>query len=70
MKTYRYQDQAEKLANMRSTQGNESMNNLITTKAPKRLHYSGSDSLDFRVASAVLQKNEGHTYVVDVSTNI
>ena len=58
---------AEKLADLQSTQANESMNQMIARKAPKSHHYSGSESLNFRVSSAVAQKNEGFAYVTKVS---
>ena len=57
---------SEKLANLGSSNINENMNNIIARKAPKSLHFSGSESLDFRVSAAVAQKNEGHSYIVQV----
>ena len=54
-----YVQQSESLANLGSTQANESFNNLVSQKAPKRLHFSGSSSLKFRVDASVTQKNEG-----------
>ena len=44
----------------------EKLNNIVSSKAPKARHYGGSESNDFRVASAVLQKNEGRSYVSNV----
>lgn len=61
-----YAMNAEKLATLGSTQGNESFNRLVASKAPKANHYSSSSSLKFRVAASVLQKNEGHKYVMHV----
>ena len=58
--------QAEKLANLESTQANESLNNSIASKAPKARFYSGSESLNFRVGAAVSQKNLGHRPTYDV----
>lgn len=58
--------QANKLVNMDSSNKNESINHMIATKAPKVNHYGDSESLDFRVASAVCQKNEGHGYISQV----
>ena len=55
--------QAAKLAPLGSRQANESFNSIATSKAPKSRHYGGSDSQDFRIAAAVLQKNVGHQYV-------
>lgn len=58
--------QAKKLANLSSSQANESFNNTIASKAPKAKHYSASASLSYRVGTAVLQKNEGYSYVSKV----
>ena len=52
--------QAEKLAPLGSSQSNESFNNITTSKVPKSWYYGGSESQDYCVAAAVLQKNEGH----------
>ncbi|XP_077988114.1 uncharacterized protein LOC144442609 [Glandiceps talaboti] len=57
---------AKELARIGSSQGNESMNMVIASKAPKAKHYSGSTSFNYRVAAAVAQKNLGHTYVSQV----
>ncbi|XP_070573930.1 uncharacterized protein [Ptychodera flava] len=54
------------LVRIGSSQGNESLNMVIASKAPKAKHYSGSNSFNFRVAAAVAQKNLGHTYVSQV----
>ena len=54
--------QAAKLAPLGSSQA-KSFNNIATSKAPKTRHYGGSDSQDFRIAAAVLQKNVGHQYI-------
>ena len=56
---------AEQLAQLGSSQGNESFNMLLVRKAPKANHYSSSRSLSFRLAAAVSQKNEGYSYVPD-----
>lgn len=60
---------AEKLAPCGSTLSNESFNNTVASKAPKARHYSGSESLDFRVKAATCQKNVGHNYIPLVSFN-
>lgn len=59
---------AEKIAPAASTKEVESFNNVIASKAPKRCHYSGSESLRSRVNCAVAQKNMGHTYVSNINT--
>ena len=57
---------AERLAPLGSSQANESLNNTITSKAPKSRHYGGSESQDFRTAAAILQKNDGNVYTAQV----
>lgn len=52
--------------NLSSSQANESLNNTIASKAPKAKHYYASASLSYRVGTAVLQKNEGYSYVSKV----
>ena len=64
-----YADQTEKLANLGSSQANESFNNTVAAKAPKRLHLSGSESTSFRVAAATAQKNLGTKYLLKVCLN-
>lgn len=58
----KYANGSEKIAKCASTQSNESMNNLVASKNPKSKHYAGSESLCFRVAAAVSQKNVGSVY--------
>ena len=60
---------ADKLAPMGSSQQNEALNNVILSKLPKTKFYGGSESNDFRVAAAVLQKNTGKPYVSSVCTS-
>lgn len=57
---------AEKLANLSSSQANESFNNTLASKAPKSHHYSDSASFSYRLCAAVCQKNEGYSYVSGV----
>lgn len=59
-----------KLSNLGSTQANESLNKSIASKAPKHLHFSGSASLNYRVAASVAQKNLGHGYLRNVKYNV
>ena len=61
---------AGKLSNLGSTQGNESLNKTIASKAPKSNHYSGSASLNFRVAASIAQKNMGQSYLLAVSVKV
>lgn len=55
----KYSENVERLTNLGSSQANESLNFMISMKAPKAKHFGGSESLNYRVASAVSQKNEG-----------
>ena len=50
---------AEALNPNESTNANDSFNLVVTSKSPKMHHYSKSESLDFRIDSAVCQKNIG-----------
>ena len=61
-----YIDRSETLAHLGSSQANESFNKTVASKAPKSQHYSGSSSLNYRVAASVAQKNLGYSYLVDV----
>ena len=63
----KFHPKADQLADLSSTQLNESFNNSAAGKAPKNKYFGGSDSLDFRVAAAVSQTNEGCHYLLDVS---
>ena len=53
---------AKKLAPCGSTLRNESFNNSVASKAPKARHYSGSESLVYRVKAAACQKNIGQSH--------
>lgn len=63
---HKLQPKSKRLSKLSSSQSNESFNSTIASKAPKRLHFSGSASLGYRVSSAVLQKNEGYQYMSKV----
>ncbi|XP_011313324.1 uncharacterized protein [Fopius arisanus] len=56
---------ADKLAPCGSTQINENLNAIICSKAPKSHHYGDSEGYNFRVDAAILQKNEGTSYITD-----
>lgn len=49
-----------------SSNANENLNQVIAKKALKSQQYFGSDSLSLRVAAAIAQKNEGHSFIVEV----
>ena len=43
---------------------------MVATQVPKRTHLSGSDSLSNRVARAVAQKNDDHSYITTSNTSL
>ena len=51
------------LMTMGTTQPNECLNSVAWSKAPKIRNYASSESFDYRCAAAVLQYNEGVSYV-------
>ena len=61
-----YRRKSGKLASLGSSQGNEAFNKLVSSKAPKTLHLSGSANLNYRAASSVAQQNQGHKYLMKV----
>ena len=63
----KYTDQSDRLSHLSSTQINESFNKTVASKAPKTHFFSGSASLNHRVAAGVAQKNIGYKYVSKVS---
>ncbi|VDI13840.1 Hypothetical predicted protein, partial [Mytilus galloprovincialis] len=65
-----YKKQSQKLSKLGSTQGNESFNKSVASKAPKSHFYSGTSSLNVRVAASVAQKNDGQCYLIKVNYNI
>lgn len=58
-----YSENSSKLAMQGSSQVNENFNMMVASKAPKSKHYSGSESLEQRVAAAVCEKNIGPSYL-------
>ena len=61
-----YIAKAKELSDLGSTQNNESFNNMVGVKVPKRVHYAGGPTLKYRVNQAVLQKNRGYAYLSKV----
>ncbi|CAC5362774.1 unnamed protein product [Mytilus coruscus] len=61
-----YAKNSDKLANSGSSQGNESLNQIISSKAPKATHLGAVNPLPFRVCVGVIQKNEGRSYIPQV----
>ncbi len=55
--------QADQLAQLGSSQPNESFNYNFSRKAQKAVHLSSSASLSYRFSATVLQQNEGYGYV-------
>ncbi|CAC5365474.1 unnamed protein product [Mytilus coruscus] len=58
---------ANQLSKLCSSQANERFNSTVASKAPKRIHYSGSASLGYQFWFAVLQKNQGYEYMSKVN---
>lgn len=65
-----YANSLSKFSVRASSQGNESVNNMITHKAPKNICYSRSASADYRVASAVCSKNKGERSLISIKNNL
>lgn len=59
----RLAENATKFLMAASSQANESLNNSMSSKAPKRICYSTSESCDYRFACTVVQKNYGEAYI-------
>ena len=64
----RLKQNSSNLSRLGSTQGNESFNKSVSLKAPKNHHFSGSGSLNYRLAASVAEKNSGQKYLVEVCT--
>ena len=62
-----FANNSEKIAPCGSTREVESFNNMITSKAPKRCHFSETTNLALRVGCAVSQKNMGNTYLKEIN---
>ncbi|CAC5399333.1 unnamed protein product [Mytilus coruscus] len=63
----KYTSRSNAISELGSTQANESFNQMASSKAPKSRHYGGSCSLKNRLSAAVLQKNEGYSYLPKVN---
>lgn len=63
-----YADNASKYCVAASNQSNETFNNIICHKFPKNKSYSTSGHI--RVASAVLNKNDGDSYLLNVKKSL
>ena len=66
----KYVKNADTLSPNGSTCDHESFNLVAASKTPKMHHYLKSESLDFRIASAVCQRNISQIYMTDVNTAI
>ncbi|XP_077277842.1 uncharacterized protein LOC143906004 [Temnothorax americanus] len=66
----KYANNASKLAPCGSSQANESFNRIVCSKHPKSQFYGASESMAFRVAAAVCQKNLGTQYISQVCKNL
>ena len=63
-----YSGNSQKLRKLGSTQSNESFNASVASFAAKSRHYSASESVDFRISTAVCKKNLGPKYSLHVLT--
>ncbi|XP_066590861.1 uncharacterized protein [Prorops nasuta] len=61
-----YANNAQKFSVAASSQGNESINNMIAHKAPKNICLSRSAACDYRVVSAVCTKNDGDKSIINI----
>nr|XP_022290026.1 uncharacterized protein LOC111101728 [Crassostrea virginica] len=66
----RLKQNSSNLSRLGSTQGNESFNKSVSLKAPKNHHFSGSGSLNYRLAASVAEKNSGQKHLVEVNKKI
>ncbi|WAR27259.1 hypothetical protein MAR_012963, partial [Mya arenaria] len=57
---------ADKLRTTGSSQANESLNNAAWNKTPKSRNYNRSESFDYRLSAAVLQFNDGYSYINEI----
>ena len=64
-----YANSSQKLLTTGDSQANEALNSVAWSKAPKIRNYTGSESFDYRMASAVCQFNDGPEYVSEVIEN-
>ena len=62
----KYAQNAHKFSVAASSQANESLNGVMAHKSPKNICYSTSQSCDYRLAEAVLCKNEGSQHLLEV----
>lgn len=60
-------ENAEKFADLGSSQQCEHANREVTLRAPKSHHYGNTESLDFRVAATSAFINEGRSYITMVN---
>ena len=61
-----YAKGSKKLLTTSDSQANEALNSVAWSKAPKCQNYAGSESFNYRLASAVCQFNDGPAYVSEV----
>ncbi|XP_067215908.1 uncharacterized protein [Linepithema humile] len=67
---FKYAANASKFSIAASSQANESLNNIMAHKAPKNKCYSRSASSDYRFASAVCNKNEGDSHIINIKEKL
>lgn len=62
-----YASNAEKVVALGGSQANTNFNRIVSLKASKSNHYSGSGRLLYIVDASVNEKNEGHKFFITVS---
>ena len=63
-------DKAALYVDLGSSQACEHANRAVSLRAPKHLHYSETDSLDFRVKASAACINEGRKYIPEVAVRV
>ena len=70
LERYACDDVSQKIAPLGSTQRNECLNGIIASKNLKIRFYDGSESSDYRTATAIAQLNEGYSYLSMVTDKL
>lgn len=65
-----FANSSDNIAQCASSQSNESFNYVVCRKHPKDVFYGGSESHRTRVGFTVLQKNDGHGFVMDLNRKL
>ena len=70
LKRYACDNIAQKIVPLRSTQRNECLNGIITSKNLKIRFYAGNENSDYRTAAAIAQFNESYFYLSMVTDKL